>query len=149
MLTLLGSLLGFFGSIVPEFFKNYQDKRDKSHELEILKLQMEQQKLGVSERLEALQIQSSASERHDIYKTFYSGNPSTDKFNAIVRSTIALGFFGLYGLLKIMAYFAIPNLENAPFIIIYQTLWNEEDAAIFAGIISFYFGNRAMGKVRR
>lgn len=146
MLTLLGSLLGFIGSIVPEFFKNYQDKRDKSHELEILKLQLEQQKAGISERLEAVQIQSSANERQEMYKTFYSGNPSTDKLNAMVRPTIALGFFGLYCLIKIMAYFAIPNLENAPFIIIYQTLWSEEDAAIFAGIISFYFGNRAMRK---
>lgn len=149
MLTLLGSLLGFLGSIMPEFFKNFQDKRDKIHELEMLKLQLEQQKAGISERLEALQIQSSASERQEIYKTFYSGNASTDKLNSIVRPTIALGFFGLYCLLKIMAYLAISNLENAPFMIIYQTLWNEEDGAIFAGIISFYFGNRAMGKVRR
>ena len=143
MLTLLGSILGFIGSIVPEFFKITQDKRDKSHELEILKLQLEQQKQGASERLEVINTQAEIAETQNIYKTFYSGNQSTDKLNSLVRPVIALGFFGLYCLLKVMAYYAI---TAAPFTIIYQTLWTEEDAAIFAGIISFYFGNRAMSK---
>jgi len=29
-----------------------------------------------------------------------------------------------------------------------EMLWSLEDQAIFAGIISFYFGQRAMSKVR-
>jgi Holin of 3TMs, for gene-transfer release len=148
MFTLLGSFLGFLGSIVPEFFKITQDKRDKFHELEILKLQLEQQRQGASERLEVINTQANIAESQNIYKTFYSGNQSTDKLNSIVRPVIALGFFGLYCLLKIMAYYAVPALIEAPFIVIYQTLWTEEDSAIFAGIISFYFGTRAMNKKR-
>jgi len=92
MLTILGSFLGFLGSVVPEFFRNFQDKRDKSHELQILRLQMEQQKQGHIERLEAININADITESQNIYKTFYSGNAPTDKFNAIVRPVIALGF---------------------------------------------------------
>ncbi len=146
MLTLLGSFLGFIGSIVPEFFRNFQDRRDKSHELEILKLQMQQQMQGASERLEAINTQAGIVESANIYKTFYSGNASTDKLNAIVRPVIALGFFALYCLLKILAFYSFQNFSATPFVVVYQTLWTEEDAAVFAGIISFYFGNRAMNK---
>ncbi len=146
MLTLFGSLIGFLGSIVPEFFKITQDRRDKSHELEILKLQMEQQKQGASERLEAINAQANISQTEALYKTFYSGNRSTDKYNAIVRPTIALGFFSLYCLIKFFAFYSLSEISQTSFAHIYQTLWGEEDAAIFAGIISFYFGNRALSK---
>jgi hypothetical protein len=109
-------------------------------------LQLEQQKQGALERLEAIDLKANIVESQNIYKTFYSGNSSTDKLNALVRPLIALGFFTLYCLLKIMAFYSIFNFIEAPFVIIYQTLWTEGDAAIFAGIISFYFGNRAMSK---
>ena len=148
MLTLLGSLLGFFGSVVPEFFRLHQDKQDKKHELQILNFQLEQQKNINSEHLIAINTQADIAESASIYKTFYSGNASTDKLNAIVRPIIALGFFTLYCVIKVFAYFYIPNLDQAPYIVIYQTLWNQEDAAVFAGIISFYFGNRSLCKFR-
>lgn len=146
MLTLLGSFLGFIGSLVPEVFRLTQDRRDKSHELEILKLQMQQQQQGHTERLREINVQADIAESESLYKTFYSGNVSTDKFNSIVRPVIALGFFALYSLLKFFAFYSFSNFSATPFSIIYQTLWTEEDAAIFAGIISFYFGNRAMSK---
>ncbi len=146
MLTLLGSFLGFIGSIIPEFFRNFQDRRDKIHELEILRLQMEQQRLGHFEKMEAINLNATARESEGLYKTFYSGNQSTDKLNSVVRPVIALGFFFLYCGLKFLLFNALPDMESAPFVVIYQTLWTEEDAAIFAGIISFYFGNRAMSK---
>ena len=44
-------------------------------------------------------------------------------------------------------YNALPDV-GVPFVVVYDTLWTEDDAAIFAGIISFYFGARAMNKVR-
>ncbi len=148
MLTLLGSFLGFLGSVVPEFFRQFQDKRDKSHELDIFKLQLEQQKMGYTQQLAELNAKADINEMQGLYKTFYSGNSKADFLNGIVRPVIALGFFGLYCMLKIMAYYAIANLQNAPFVTVYQILWTEEDAAIFAGIISFYFGNRALNKKR-
>jgi hypothetical protein len=148
MLTLLGSLIGFLGSIIPEFFKIYQDKQDKSHELQILQMQLEQQKLGVSERLEEVSIKSNSEEYQQLYKSFYSGNSKSDFINSLVRPVIALGFFFLYFLLKLLAYYSLNISDATPYFIVYQTLWTEEDAAIFAGIISFYFGNRAFNKKR-
>ncbi len=149
MLTLLGSFLGFLGSLVPEFFRNFQDRRDKSHELEILKMQMQLQQQGVSERLDEINARADIAQANNIYKTFYSGHKDADRLNAIVRPVIALGFFGLYCLLKLLAFYHLPQAGGAPFIVIYGALWTDEDAAIFAGIISFYFGNRALNKRAR
>ncbi len=49
--------------------------------------------------------------------------------------------------MKFMSFAALPDV-GVPFVVIYDTLWTQDDAAIFAGIISFYFGQRAMSKVR-
>ena len=53
MLTLLGSLLGFLSSTFPEFLKLFRDSQERKHELAILDRQMEQQRLGHSQRLDA------------------------------------------------------------------------------------------------
>jgi len=58
--------------------------------------------------------------------------------NGTVRPVIAYSFFALYASVK-----AIQFSANLPWL-----LWTAEDQAIFAGIISFYFGQRAMSKLR-
>lgn len=60
---------------------------------------------------------------------------------------IAYSFFILYALVKLLAYQAVANSNLVPFVVLHDTLWSEDDAAIFAGIISFYFGQRAMRKL--
>jgi hypothetical protein len=62
-----------------------------------------------------------------------------DALNGTVRPVIAYSFFILYALVKGMQFSA-----GLPWL-----LWTEEDQAIFAGIISFYFGQRAMSKLRQ
>src|SRR5437870_420358 len=54
MLTLLGSLLGFIGSLIPEFFKFFREKADRGHELNILDRQMELWKIQHTHRLEEI-----------------------------------------------------------------------------------------------
>jgi len=48
-------LLGFvLLPTVPDFLKPFRDAQDREHELKILEMQMEQQKLGASQRLEGI-----------------------------------------------------------------------------------------------
>ncbi|MFN7902705.1 MAG: 3TM-type holin [Holosporales bacterium] len=136
MLTLLGSLLGFFGSLVPEILKLLQTSRDRAHELEILKLQLEQQQLASNNRLEEIRIGNAAVEAVALYKTYATGIAWVDALNGTVRPVIAYAFFALYAALKM--------IQPDP-----ALLWSEEDSALFAGIISFYFGQRALQKQQR
>ncbi len=137
MVTLLGSLLGFISSLIPDLFKQFQDKRDKNYELEVLKFQIENAKNGFKERLEEINTIADITESSVIYKTYNVGIAWVDGLNGSVRPVIAYCFFFLYACVKFLQY--DQGLD----------IWTDEDQAIFAGIISFYFGSRAMSKVRR
>ena len=137
MITLLGTLLGFLGAAFPDFLKLLRDKADREHELKILALQMEQARQGGAQRLEEIRTGADIAESQAIYKTWASGIRWVDALNGTVRPVIAYAFFLLYAGVK------CAQMTHTPWL-----MWNEEDQAIFAGIISFYFGQRAMGKLR-
>ena len=46
MLTLLGSLLGFATSAIPDIMSLFRERADRKHELAVLDRQMEQMRLG-------------------------------------------------------------------------------------------------------
>ncbi|MDB2414173.1 holin family protein [Rickettsiales bacterium] len=139
MVTLLGSLLGFISAAFPDFLKLIRDHQDRKHELTILQLQMQQQAQGHSNRLEEIHVEADIAESRALYKTYNTGIRWVDTLNGTVRPVIAYSFFVLYALVKLMQFFS-----GLPWM-----LWTPEDQAIFAGIISFYFGQRAMSKLRQ
>lgn len=138
MMTLIGTLLGFLGAAFPEVMKMFRDKADKAHELAVLDRQMDMQRAGHSQQLEAIGIVSDSSEMQALYKTYRSGVYWVDALNGTVRPVLAYGFFFLYAYVKMM------QASHTPW-----KLWDEEDQAIFASIMSFYFGHRAMRHFRR
>lgn len=138
MMTLIGTLLGFLGAAFPEIMKMYRDRSDKAHELAILDRQIESQKQGHQQRLEAIERLTDAGEMQTLYKTFHSGISWVDGLNASVRPMLAYAFFALY------AYVKITQAIHTPW-----RLWDAEDQAIFASIMSFYFGHRAMRHFRK
>jgi hypothetical protein len=71
-----------------------------------------------------------------------------DALNGTVRPVLAYAFFLLYFTVKCMQ-FALIDWGQPPLPWQVQALWGAEDQAIFAGIIAFYYGQRAMGKARR
>jgi len=137
MLTLLSSLLGLFSSALPDLLKYFQDKQDKAHELDVMKLQMEMQAAGASQRLDEINANADIAETTALYKTYTTGVHWVDALNGTVRPVIAYSFFILYAFVKYNQITAMP-----------WQLWTEDDQIIFSGIISFYFGSRAMSKIR-
>lgn len=138
MITVLGSLLGFLSAAFPDFLKLFRDEQDRKHELKILEMQMQQQAQGHMNRLEEIQVNADIAESQALYKTYNTNIGWVDALNGTVRPVIAYAFFLLYAVVKAMQFSA-----DMPWL-----LWTVEDQAIFAGIISFYFGQRAMGKIR-
>ncbi|MCI5049405.1 MAG: hypothetical protein MRY32_03635 [Rickettsiales bacterium] len=146
MLTLLGAALGFASSLVPDLLKLFSQSQDRKHELTIMNMQLEQQRQGHSERLEEIHLQADIAESKALYKTYASGIRWVDALNGTVRPVLAYAFFLLYFSIKWMQYSLIEATAPLPWQL--TQLWNAEDQAIFAGIIAFYFGQRAMRKVR-
>ena len=146
MMTLLASLLGFVSSAFPDLLKLWRDAADRKHELTILRMQMEQQAQGHQQRLEEISVHADIAESRALYKTFYSGIKWVDALNGTVRPVLAYAFFLLYFTIKCMQFAVVDMANPLPWHL--DMLWSVEDQAIFAGIISFYFGQRAMSKVR-
>jgi hypothetical protein len=138
MMTLLSSLLGFLSAAFPELLKIWRDHADAAHEIEILKLQMEYQKQGGQERLQEINASADIAESAALYKTYTTGIRWVDALNGTVRPVTAYAFFLLYAGVKIVQMRALP-----------WQIWTQEDQAVFAGIISFYFGQRSMHKALR
>lgn len=137
MVTLLGSLLGFLGALFPELMKLWRERMDKVHELAILDRQMELQKAGHDQRMEAIGAWADIAEMKEVYAHYTTHIPWVDALNGTVRPVLAYAFFLLY------AYVKWQQAVHTPW-----QIWQEDDRAIFAGIISFYFGQRAMQKYR-
>ena len=146
MFTLLGSLIGFLSAAFPDFLKMWQESADRKHELVILEMQMARAAQGHTNRLEEINAEADIAESRALYKTFYSGIRWVDALNGTVRPVLAYAFFILYFIIKCMQFSMVDLIDPLPWQMAY--LWSVEDQAIFAGIISFYFGQRAMSKVR-
>lgn len=148
MLALFGTILGLLGSLAPEILKFFNNKEDHKHEREVLSLQMEASKLqhvGKMQEIEAnadiqetLSIQSSA-------KQVITGSRILDGivslYNGSVRPTITYGFFVLYAAVKWGVYVSYTQ-AGYDWTQAIQTIWGQEDFAVFSTVISFWFGSR-------
>lgn len=150
MLTLLGSLLGFITSAFPDLLKIYQDKQDRKHELDIMDRQMEQMRLGHSQRLEEISINADIAESQALYK--HDSKPSgikwIDGLRASVRPMITYAFFLLFALVKINVLFYLLSTLHMDFAVAIQKIWDAETQALFAACISYWFGSRSLAKAR-
>jgi len=148
MITLLASIAGFVSSLIPEIVKFYKDKNDKKHELDILSKQMEINQMKKSQALEEIRSIQDSKELMHLYSTFKTGINWVDALNGTVRPVMAYCFFGLYSMLKYVQYSAVVAIDNCAVEYI-DILWTVDDQATFAGIISFYFGQRTFSKIWR
>lgn len=146
MITLLASIAGFITSLVPEIVKFFKDKNDKKHEIEILKMQIEMSRYSDNSRLDEIRIHESTNEIKNLYSTYKSGIFWVDALNSSVRPVLAYCFFVLYTYLKYIQFLAVSKYINSTGILV-DIIWTTDDQAIFAGIISFYFGQRTFSRV--
>jgi hypothetical protein len=145
MITVLASLAGFISSIIPEVIKYFKDINDKKHELDILERQIEYSKINNLRSLEEIHISRDILEQASLYSTYKTEIVWVDALNGTVRPVLAYSFFFMYMFVKYIQYKAIA--ANAFVIEYIEVIWNIEDQAIFAGVISFYYGQRTFKKV--
>lgn len=150
MLALLGTIVGLFGSIIPEFLKFWNNKEDHKHEVEMARIQMEAAKLQGDIKLAELNATADIEEVKALYASAeqkITGNKILDGFvslyNSSVRPTITYGFFILYALVKASMFYA--HLQAGwDWQLIAGQIWNQEDFAVFSTILAFWFGGRFM-----
>ena len=150
MITILGSLIGFAGSALPKVFDMVNDWQDRKHELAMMDRQLEASKLQHVQKIEALNIEADISETKAIYKHDQSLKTTgfMSALRASVRPVITYLFFTLFAVIKGTAIYGLIYTDGVVWEMAIQTLWDEEPQGIFAAIISFWFGSRALQRSR-
>lgn len=151
MLTLLGSLLGFISSLLPDVLKLWRDRGDKAHELAILDRQMQLQQVLHSQRLEEIRVQGQVVESTALYKhARFTGVKWVDALSGTVRPVITYAFFLLYMAVKMaQIYLLLTDNYDLQLAEVLLGIWHAEDQALFAAVMSFWFGQRALEKWRK
>lgn len=146
MMTLIGSLIGFLSSALPDILSLFRERQDRKHELAILALQIEQQKNGHQQRLEAIEVEGDIAQQQALYQ--FDNQPTNtwiDGLRASVRPVLTYGFFGLFVYVKVNSLTILLNL-GLPFDVAVLRLWDAETQGLFSAIVSFWFGNRTFNK---
>ena len=151
MLSLLGSALGFAGSALPAVTDIIKNKSDQKFELEKMRVAAELRKSGYDYELKAHEAQASDKEHERLIQHDIAINDSMGYISALqrsVRPVITYFFFALFVIIEVVLLReAIKSGMDVSSAI--QILWDEDTKAIFAAIISFWFGSRAIDKARR
>ncbi len=151
MLSILGSLLGFASSAVPAITDSFAKKGDQKHELDKMRVMAELRKDGYDHDIQMYEKMGADEEQkrliqHDIAISNTGGWVSA--LQRSVRPVITYAFFGLFCVIEITLLMEAIE-KGTDFSEAINLLWDDETKAIFAAIISFWFGSRAIEKARR
>lgn len=151
MLTLLGSLLGFAGSALPEVLGYYKTKEANKLEMEKLRLQGELHAQGVELELAVFQARAADDEHARLIQHDMALSQESGFFGGMrksVRPLITYLFFFIFATVKIATLWSVYE-SGQSFVDSVTKIWDPETQAIFAAIISFWFGSRALEKHKR
>ena len=107
--------------------------------------QIEYNQSSANRSLEEIHISRDILEQASLYSTYKTEITWVDAFNGLVRPVLAYSFFIMYMGVKYIQYVAISSTSHV--IEYIEIIWSVDDQAIFAGIISFYYGQRTFHKL--
>jgi hypothetical protein len=145
---------------LPKILDFFQDKSDKSHELQLAKMQSERE-LALAERGFAAQarieeirtdqvaMQTAVQERQALYAHDIEIGKGASQWviniRALVRPLITYGMFLMLLFVNIFGFFYAWK-TGVPFEQAMEILWDEDSAIIFSSVIAFWFGTQSFKK---
>lgn len=144
MLSILGSVLGFGTSFLPKVLGFFEEKRDQAHELKMMDKQLEQQlQIGV-QKLQMVNVDADIRETEVLHKEHASITKKSSQWvinlSASVRPIITYCLFIEFAALTLSVNMDWIGMEQ------YTMIWNSEFQAIFAAVVSFWFGQRSFNR---
>jgi hypothetical protein len=148
---ILGSALGFGGSIVPAITDHFKAKNEQKFELKKMEKMAELRAAGFDQEYRMYETKADDAEhsrlvQHDI--SINQGTGFVASLQKSVRPVITYCFFGLFVVIEVtLLREALGQGKSISESL--NVLWDEDTKAIFAAIISFWFGSRAIDKGRK
>ena len=147
MMTIIGSLLGFGTSFLPEVLNYFKRGQEQKYELQRMQMQMELMAKKSELKISELDKEAEIKETEGLYK--HDDVDAGGFINALrgsVRPTITYAFFGVFVAIKVTALLSLMNQSGVSLNMALDTIWDDQTAGLFAAIMSFWFGNRAVSK---
>ena len=147
MMTIIGSLLGFGTSFLPEVLNYFKRGQEQKYELQRMQMEMELMAKRSELNIAELDKEAEIKETEGLYK--HDNVDAGGFINALrgsVRPIITYAFFGLFVAIKVTALLSLMNQTGVSLNMALNTIWDDQTAGLFAAIMSFWFGNRAVSK---
>ena len=147
MITLLGSLLGFGTSFLPEVLNYFKRGQEQKHELQRMKMEIELMAKRSEFKIQELDKEAEIKEAEGLYK--HDSVDAGGFINALrgsVRPVITYAFFGLFVAIKVPALISLMSLPEMQLNMALSMIWDDQTAGLFSAIMAFWFGNRAVSK---
>jgi len=144
MLSLVGSILGFGTSFLPKVLGYFEEKRDQAHELQMMDKQLEQQLQIGKQKMQMMNIDADIRETETLHKEHASITSKSSQWcvnlSASVRPIITYCLFIEFAILTLSVNMDWITAQQ------YTMIWNEEFQAVWAAVVSFWFGQRSFNR---
>jgi len=150
MMSLLGSLLGFGTSFLPEVLNFFKAGQEHKQKLETMKMEAELMEKRSALKLEELDKQADIAETKGIYEHDRSIDAGgfVNALRGSVRPIITYAFFLMFAATEVVIIVKVLE-TGGDWKDAVELMWTDETAGLFAAIMSFWFGNRAVSKYMR
>jgi|TARA_R110000787_G_scaffold103152_3_gene209524 hypothetical protein len=150
MLSIIGTLIGFGSSIVPEVLGYFKQKQANAQDLLMMEAKAKYASRLSELKLQELDIEAEITETKGLYEHDQSldSGAFVNGLRGSVRPVLTYLFFLVFATVKGTLLYTAVQDENINFETAVLMIWDGETQAIFAAIIAFWFGNRAMSKAR-
>jgi len=160
MLTLISTALSFLMGGLPKLLDFFQDKSDKSHEIELAKMQIEREMQMLKEgyiaqarveeiRTEQISIQTAEKERESLYAHDIAIGQGASQWVINLRASVRPMVTYLFVFLLIVVDIASiiwAWQSGAQFAEAIPLIFDTDEMQILASIIAFWFGTQAFSK---
>ena len=144
MLSLVGSILGFGTSFLPKVLSYFEEKRDQAHELQMMDKQLEQQLQIGKQKMQMMNIDADIRETETLHKEHATITSKSSQWcvnlSASVRPIITYCLFVEFAILTLSVNMDWITAQQ------YTMIWNDEFQAVWAAVVSFWFGQRSFNR---
>ena len=147
MMSLLGSLLGFGTSFLPEVLNFFKAGQEHKQKLETMKMEAELMEKRSALKLQELDKQADIAETKGIYEHDRSIDAGgfVNALRGSVRPVITYDFFLMFVAVEVVVIVKVLD-AGGDWKDAVELMWSPETQGLFAAIMSFWFGNRAVSK---
>lgn len=151
--VLIGAVLGFLAALVPELimmlkdhFQHHRDLQQRDQALDAAKQGYEYALASQQDVIDAQskQIEQLVLQQQDSIDAG-SRMPLLVFLRASVRPLITYSFFTLFASIKLYSLYMGLYVQQQMVVDLLPVLWDQDTESLFAAVISFWFGSRAVG----